>query len=64
MDVPDSNPRASAEISVRNPERLTLTDGTFFLPGCYAVPCGRASALRTMCGSRTGEWSLPCLMSD
>jgi hypothetical protein len=20
--------------------------------------------LRTMCGSRTGEWSLPCVMSD
>jgi hypothetical protein len=23
-----------------------------------------ADALRTMCGSRTGGWSLPCVMSD
>jgi hypothetical protein len=22
------------------------------------------SKLRTMCGSRTGGWSLPCVMSD
>jgi hypothetical protein len=22
------------------------------------------STLRTMCGSRTGVWSLPCVMSD
>jgi hypothetical protein len=24
----------------------------------------RPGELRTMCGSRTGEWSLPCVMSD
>jgi hypothetical protein len=24
----------------------------------------RAAHLRTMCGSRTGGWSLPCVMSD
>jgi hypothetical protein len=23
-----------------------------------------AAGLRTMCGSRTGGWSLPCVMSD
>jgi hypothetical protein len=23
-----------------------------------------ATLLRTMCGSRTGGWSLPCVMSD
>jgi hypothetical protein len=44
MAVPDSSPRASAVVSVRNPQRLTLTDGTFFPPGCCAVPWGRASA--------------------
>jgi hypothetical protein len=42
--VPDSSPRASAEVSVRNPQRLKLTDGRFFLPGCYAIPWGHASA--------------------
>jgi transposase InsO family protein len=25
---------------------------------------GQAEILRTMCGSRTGRWSLPCVMSD
>jgi hypothetical protein len=27
-------------------------------------PRTEASMLRTMCGSRTGGWSLPCVMSD
>jgi hypothetical protein len=40
MVVPDSSPRASAAVSVRNPQRLTLADETFFPPGCYAVPWG------------------------
>jgi hypothetical protein len=40
---PDSNPRSSAVVSVRNPQRLTLADGTFFSPGCCAVPWGRAN---------------------
>jgi hypothetical protein len=31
-------------VSVRNPQRLTLADGTFFPPGCCVVPWGRASA--------------------
>jgi hypothetical protein len=44
MAVPDSSPRASAEVCVRNPQRLTPTDGTFFLPGPYVVPWGHASA--------------------
>jgi hypothetical protein len=44
MAVPDSSPRASAVVSVRNPQRLTLADGTFFPPGCCAVPWGRTSA--------------------
>jgi hypothetical protein len=44
MAVLDSSPRASAVVSVRNPQRLTLADGTLFLPGCCAVPWGRASA--------------------
>jgi hypothetical protein len=30
-------------VSVRIPQRLTLPDGTFFPPGCCAVPWGRAS---------------------
>jgi hypothetical protein len=42
--VPDSSPRDSAVVSVRNPQRLELADGTFFLPGCCAVPWGCASA--------------------
>jgi hypothetical protein len=44
MAIPDSSPRASAVVSVRNPQRLMLADGTFFPPGCYAVLWGRASA--------------------
>jgi hypothetical protein len=44
MAVPDSSPRASVVVSVRNPQRLMLADGMFFPPGCYAVPWGRASA--------------------
>jgi hypothetical protein len=44
MAVPDSSPRASVVVSVRNPRRLTFADGTFFPPGCCAVPWGRASA--------------------
>jgi hypothetical protein len=30
MVVPDSSPRASAVVSVRNPQRLMLADGTLF----------------------------------
>jgi hypothetical protein len=26
--------------------------------------CADEGKLTTMCGSRTGEWSLPCVMSD
>jgi hypothetical protein len=36
-------------------------------PASSCVYCGRATRrarLRTMCGSRTGGWSLPCVMSD
>jgi hypothetical protein len=44
MAVPDSSPRASAVVSVWNPQRLMLADGTFFPPGCGAVPWGRTSA--------------------
>jgi hypothetical protein len=44
MVVPDSSPRASAVVSVRNPQRLTLADGTFFPPSCYAILWGHASA--------------------
>jgi hypothetical protein len=44
MVVPDSSPQASEVVSVRNPQRLTLVDGTFFPPGCCAIPLGRASA--------------------
>jgi hypothetical protein len=44
MVVPDSSPRASAVVSVRVPQRLMLVDGTFFPPGCCAVPWGRTSA--------------------
>jgi hypothetical protein len=44
MAVPDSSPQASAVVSVRDPQRLMLTDGTFFPPGCCAVLWGCASA--------------------
>jgi hypothetical protein len=44
VDVPDSSPRASAEASVRTPQRLMLADGTLFPSGCCVVPWGRASA--------------------
>jgi hypothetical protein len=44
MAVPDCSPRASVVVSVRNPQRLMLADGTLFLPGCCAVPWGRVSA--------------------
>jgi hypothetical protein len=44
MAVPDSSPRASVVVSMRNLRRLTLADGTFFPPGCCVVPWGRASA--------------------
>jgi hypothetical protein len=44
MVVPDSSPRASAVVFVRNPQRLTLADGMFFPPSRCAVPWGRASA--------------------
>jgi hypothetical protein len=34
-----------------------------------SLPCGGflvngVGRMRTMCGSRTGGWSLPCVMSD
>jgi hypothetical protein len=31
-------------VSVRNPQRLVLSNGTFFPPVCCAIPWGRASA--------------------
>jgi hypothetical protein len=43
MAVPDSSPRASAGVSVRIPQMLTLADGTFFPPVAGAIPWGRAS---------------------
>jgi hypothetical protein len=43
MAVPDSSPRASAVVSVRNMQRLTPTDRTFFPPGCCAILWGHAS---------------------
>jgi hypothetical protein len=47
--------------------RLIECDEPFFgiVPGKAAYPMGRVSLpVRTMCGSRTGGWSLPCVMSD
>jgi hypothetical protein len=44
MAIPDISPRASAVVSVSNPQRLMLADGTLFPPGCCAVPWGRATA--------------------
>jgi hypothetical protein len=40
MVVPDSSPRASAVVSIRIPQMLMLADGTFFPPGCCAIPWG------------------------
>jgi hypothetical protein len=39
--------------------KMTACDEPF-----YGVVRGKAAYLRTMCGSRTGGWSLPCVMSD
>jgi hypothetical protein len=58
--VPDSSPRASAEVSIRNPHRLTLTNGTFSLPSCYAVPWGRASALAGVAPEALQERGCSC----
>jgi hypothetical protein len=44
MVVPDSSPRASAVVSVRDLQRLVLANGTFFPPDCCAVSWGHASA--------------------
>jgi hypothetical protein len=43
MAVPDSSPRASAVVSIRNLQRPTLADRTFLPPGCCAVQWGCAS---------------------
>jgi hypothetical protein len=53
---------------------LGATDPTVALdattPSCRVVqgmsstPNDNAFLLRNMCGSRTGGWSLPCVMSD
>jgi hypothetical protein len=43
MAVPDCSCRASAVVSVRILQTLTLADGTFFHPGCCAIPWGCAS---------------------
>jgi hypothetical protein len=44
MAVPGSSPRASAVVSVRSPQRLTLADGTFFPPGCLCCSVGGGGA--------------------
>jgi hypothetical protein len=44
MVVPDSSPRASAVVSVRDPQRLMLANRTFFPPSCCVVSWGCASA--------------------
>jgi hypothetical protein len=44
MAIDDSSPQASAVLSVRNPQRLTLADGAVFPPGCSALLWGHASA--------------------
>jgi hypothetical protein len=43
MVVPDSSPRASAVVSVRNPQGLMLADGTFNLLDAVLF-CGGALA--------------------
>jgi hypothetical protein len=43
MAIPDSSPRDFATLSVRNPQRLELLDGTFFPPSCCVILWGRAS---------------------
>jgi hypothetical protein len=43
MAVPDSSPRASARVSIRDSQMLTFTDGTLFPPGCRAILWGHAS---------------------
>jgi hypothetical protein len=60
MAVPDSSPRASAVLSVRIPQRLILADGTFFPPGCCAVPWGRASALAGVAPEALQERGCSC----
>jgi hypothetical protein len=58
--IPDSSPRASAVVSVRSPQRLTLTDGMFFLPSCYAVPSGCASAPASVAPEALQERGCSC----
>jgi hypothetical protein len=60
MVVPDSRPRASAVVSVRNPHRLMLADGTFFPPGCYDVLWGRASAPASVAPEALQERGCSC----
>jgi hypothetical protein len=60
MVVPDSSPRASAVVSVRNLQRLTLAYGTFFPPGCCVVPWGRASAPAGVAPEALQERGCPC----
>jgi hypothetical protein len=60
MAVPDSSPRASAVVSVRNPQRLMLADGTFFPPGCCAVPWGRSSAPTSVAPEALHERGCSC----
>jgi hypothetical protein len=33
-------------------------------PGSFGKLLGPSMGVRTMCGLRTGGWSLPCVMSD
>jgi hypothetical protein len=43
MAVSDSSPRASAGVTVKIPQMLTLADGAFFPPDRCAISWGRAS---------------------
>jgi hypothetical protein len=60
MAVPDSSPRTSAVVSVKNPQRLMLVDGTLFPPGCYAVSWGRTSALAGVAPEALQERGCSC----
>jgi hypothetical protein len=50
---------SGAEDLVRDQPQIDLDPGGLETSGAQVPP-----SLRTMCGSRTGGWSLPCVMSD
>jgi hypothetical protein len=62
MVVPDSSSRAFAAASVRNPQRLVLSDVTFFPPGCCVVLWERASTPAGVAPEALEECEFSCMV--